>query len=67
MDIPVEIGMRYAEPSIETGIRNLVEKGVEEIVLFPLYPQYAMSTTETVVEKAKEVQGNFSQISKSIM
>ena len=29
---------------------------MEEIVLFPLYPQYAMSTTETVVEKAKEVQ-----------
>ena len=59
VDIPVEIGMRYAEPSIETGIRNLVEKGVEEIVLFPLYPQYAMSTTETVVEKAKEVQAKF--------
>ena len=59
VDVPVEIGMRYAEPSIETGIRNLVEKGVEEIVLFPLYPQYAMSTTETVVEKAKEVQAKF--------
>ena len=59
VDIPVEIGMRYAEPSIETGIRNLVEKGVEEIVLFPLYPQYAMSTTETVIEKAKEVQAKF--------
>ena len=53
VDIPVEIRMRYAEPNMETGIRNLVEKGVEEIVLFPLYPQYAMSTTETVVEKAK--------------
>ncbi|MFZ4929020.1 ferrochelatase [Chryseobacterium sp. Mn2064] len=56
VDIPVEIGMRYAEPSIETGIRNLVEKGVSEIVLFPLYPQYAMSTTETVIEKAEEVR-----------
>lgn len=56
VDIPVEIGMRYAEPSIETGIRNLVEKGVTEIVLFPLYPQYAMSTTETVIEKAEEVR-----------
>lgn len=56
MDVPVEIGMRYAEPSIETGIRNLTEKGVTEIVLFPLYPQYAMSTTETVVEKAEEVR-----------
>ena len=59
VDIPVEIGMRYAEPSIETGIRNLVEKGVEEIVLFPLYPQYAMSTTETVIEKAEEVRKKF--------
>ena len=56
MDVPVEIGMRYAEPSIETGIRNLVEKGITEIVLFPLYPQYAMSTTESVIEKAEEVR-----------
>lgn len=56
VDIPVEIGMRYAEPSIENGIRSLTEKGVTEIVLFPLYPQYAMSTTETVVDKAEEVR-----------
>lgn len=56
VDIPVEIGMRYAEPSIENGIKKLVEQGVTEIVLFPLYPQYAMSTTETVVEKAEEVR-----------
>jgi len=56
VDVPVEIGMRYAEPGIETGIRNLVEQGVTEIVLFPLYPQYAMSTTETVIEKAEEIR-----------
>ena len=56
VDVPVEIGMRYAEPSIETGIRKLTDQGVTEIVLFPLYPQYAMSTTETVIEKAEEVR-----------
>lgn len=56
VDVPVEIGMRYAEPSIETGIRKLTELGVTDIVLFPLYPQYAMSTTETVIEKAEEVR-----------
>lgn len=56
VDVPVEIGMRYAEPSIETGIQQLVDKGVSEIVLFPLYPQYAMSTTETVIDKAEEVR-----------
>lgn len=59
VDVPVEIGMRYAEPSIETGIRNLTEKGVTEIVLFPLYPQYAMSTTETVIDKAEEVRKKY--------
>lgn len=59
VDVPVEIGMRYAEPSIETGLRKLQAQGVDEVVLFPLYPQYAMSTTETVVEKAKEVQKKF--------
>lgn len=55
-DVPVEIGMRYAEPSIENGIQKLVNQGVTNIVLFPLYPQYAMSTTETVVDKAEEVR-----------
>jgi len=56
VDVPVKIGMRYAEPSIETGLRKLTDQGVTEIVLFPLYPQYAMSTTETVIEKAEEVR-----------
>lgn len=59
VDVPVEMGMRYAEPSIKTGIEKLTEQGVNEIVLFPLYPQYAMSTTETVVKKAEEVRKEF--------
>lgn len=63
VDIPVEMGMRYAQPSIEHGLRKLVEQGVTEVVLFPLYPQYAMSTTETVVEKAEEVRkAHFPQV-----
>lgn len=56
VDIPVGLAMRYAEPSIESGIQELVNQGVTKITVLPLYPQYAMSTTETVIEKAEEVR-----------
>jgi len=56
VDIPVSLGMRYSEPSIENGIQELVNNGVSEIILLPLYPQYSTSTTKTVIEKAKEIK-----------
>ena len=59
VDVPVGLGMRYAEPSIKTGIQELVDQGITNITLFPLYPQYAMSTTETVIDKAEEVRKKF--------
>lgn len=58
IDIPVALGMRYGKPSIEKAIKELHDQGVEEILHIPLYPQYAMSTTETVVDKVNEVQSN---------
>ena len=63
-NIPVELAMRYGKPSIEAGIYNLVQKGVNEIFLIPLYPQFAMATTETIeVEAAKIVKKNFPEVS----
>ncbi len=55
LHIPVALGMRYGSLSIKKGIQELVDQGVEEILLVPLYPHYAMSSYETVVEKAKQV------------
>ena len=55
LDIPVALGMRYGSMSIKKGIQELHDQGVEEILLIPLYPHYAMSSYETVVEKAKEI------------
>ncbi len=52
---PVELAMRYGNPSIEFGIKRLMEKGVKEIFLFPLYPHYAMATYETVVVEVERV------------
>ena len=55
MDLPVALGMRYGSMSIEKGFKELTDQGVDEVLLVPLYPHYAMSSYETVVEKAKEV------------
>lgn len=56
-DLPVGLGMRYGNPSIEQGMEELVDQNpdLEEIQMIPLYPHYAMSSYETVVVKAREV------------
>ncbi|MFO1415425.1 MAG: ferrochelatase, partial [Burkholderiales bacterium] len=41
---PVELGMRYGEPSIGGAIDRLREAGCERILVLPLFPQYAAST-----------------------
>ncbi|MBL4605920.1 MAG: ferrochelatase [Flavobacteriaceae bacterium] len=55
IDIPVALGMRYGSMSIEKGIKELADQGVDEILLVPLYPHYAMSSSETVVAKAENI------------
>jgi ferrochelatase len=52
---PVELAMRYGEPSIETTLLRLVAAGNKRITLAPLYPQFADSTTTTVIEEARRV------------
>ena len=50
-DSPVYLAMRYGDPSIASVIARLAADGVEEVLLFPQYPHYAMSSWETVVAK----------------
>ena len=54
VDIPVALAMRYGQPSIADVIAELAEKNVDDIYVMPLYPQYAMSSYETVAVKVKE-------------
>ncbi|MEJ7767303.1 MAG: ferrochelatase [Chitinophagaceae bacterium] len=56
MDAPVEIAMRYGNPSV-AGYDALMKKvpGLEEVIAIPMYPHYAMSSYETAVEYAREV------------
>ena len=57
--IPVALGMRYGSMTIKKGLQALQDKGVDEVLLVPLYPQYAMSSYETVVVKALEDQQQY--------
>ena len=54
-DIPIALAMRYGSLKIEKGIRELVNQGVTNILLFSLYPQFAMATTETISVLAKSI------------
>lgn len=52
---PVELAMRYQNPSIPSAVAKLRDQGVTDLLLIPLFPHYAMSSYETAVERVKEV------------
>jgi ferrochelatase len=55
-NVPVALAMRYGNPSLMAGLQELQDKGVTEVLIFPLYPHHAMSSTVTVLDKAEEIR-----------
>ncbi|HYE56316.1 MAG TPA: ferrochelatase, partial [Chitinophagaceae bacterium] len=51
VDMPVEIAMRYGNPSPAAAFDALMARmpDVDEVILVPMYPHYAMSSYETAV------------------
>ena len=49
--IIIDHAMRYGNPSIKNTIINLKKNGCEELIVLPLYPQYAAATTATVCDE----------------
>ena len=56
---PVALAMRYGSMTIKKSLQELVDKGVDEVLLFPLYPQFAMATTETITVLAEELRQQY--------
>ena len=50
-NIQVDFAMRYGNPSIKSKLKMLKDKGCENIIILPLYPQYAAATTATVCDE----------------
>ena len=49
--VPIEIGMRYGNPSIRSGLQRLLAKDIHRVVVFPLFPQYASASWGSAVER----------------
>jgi ferrochelatase len=48
---PIELAMRYGNPAIEPALTRLRERSCDRIVVVPLYPHYAASSTGSSVER----------------
>jgi ferrochelatase len=49
--VRVELAMRYGQPTIEGALDRLRWSGCDRVVVFPLYPQFAASTTGSILEE----------------
>lgn len=54
----VVLAMRYRFPSIESGIEKLMKENVDEVIVVPLFPQYASATTGSIYQKVMETFTN---------
>ena len=49
--IIIDYAMRYGNPGIKKKLISLKNEGCENIIILPLYPQYAAATTATVCDE----------------
>jgi ferrochelatase len=54
-DVIIDFAMRYGNPSIKSKIMKLHDQGCENLVILPLYPQYAAATTATVCDEVYRI------------
>ncbi|WP_353224925.1 ferrochelatase [Salinisphaera sp. C84B14] len=53
--VHVALAMRYGNPSIEAGLRELDAAGCKQVLVLPAYPQYSATTVATTFDKIGEV------------
>lgn len=59
ISVPIGLAMRYGSMTIKNGLQELHDKGVDEVMIIPLYPQFAMATTETILVLAKKLRDSY--------
>ena len=59
VEVPTALAMRYGSMTIKNGLQKLVDQGVNEVLIIPLYPQFAMATTETILVLSKKLRDQY--------
>eukprot|EP00927_Polykrikos_kofoidii_P024614 TRINITY_DN22352_c0_g2_i1.p1 TRINITY_DN22352_c0_g2~~TRINITY_DN22352_c0_g2_i1.p1 ORF type:complete len:553 (-),score=90.22 TRINITY_DN22352_c0_g2_i1:119-1723(-) len=54
-DYEVRIGMQYSEPSVQTSFTGFKTNGIDEVVLVPMFPHYASSTTGSCLDGSYKI------------
>jgi ferrochelatase len=54
-NIKVELAMRYQSPSMESVLERMKKEGYHKIIVFPLFPQYASSSTGSALQRFMEI------------
>ncbi|WP_417359233.1 ferrochelatase [Gallaecimonas pentaromativorans] len=52
--VEVAFAMRYGNPGISDGVQQLMDKGVDRLLVLPLYPQYCASTSASTLDKLSD-------------
>jgi ferrochelatase len=48
--VPVAFGMQIGQPSVESVVHDLIARGVDQLVVLPMYPQYSATTTASAMD-----------------
>lgn len=55
LSMPIEIGLHYGDPSIESALQKLNNQNIKKLILLPLYPQYSGTTTASTIDKVNHI------------
>lgn len=54
-DADIDFCMRYANPGMDQAVDKIINENYEQILFFPLYPQYATATTRSSINQLKKL------------
>jgi ferrochelatase len=49
-NIPVRFGMQVGNPSVKSVVREMIQMGIDRIIVMPMYPQYSATTTASATD-----------------